>query len=84
MAPDGVSTTVNFGPNANTTGYPYPTFFGTSCAAPHAAGVAALLMEGRKKYSTDTLTPATMRTLLQSTALQSAAAVDLIFQQDMD
>ncbi|HEY2349756.1 MAG TPA: S8 family serine peptidase, partial [Puia sp.] len=70
VAPDGVSTTVNFG-SINITGSPFPSFFGTSCAAPQAAGVAALLLEGKLKYSNVKLSPAQMRSLLQSTARQN-------------
>ena len=70
VAPDGVSTTVNFG-NINISGTPFPSFFGTSCAAPNAAGVAALLLEGKRKFANQTLTPAQMRSLMQSSALQN-------------
>ncbi len=71
LAPDGVSTTVDFG-SINISGSPFPSFFGTSCAAPHAAGLAALLLEGKKKYSGQTLTPTQVRSLLQNSALQPA------------
>ncbi len=60
VAPDGVSTTVNFG-SINISGSPFPSFFGTSCAAPQAAGVAALLLEGKQKYDSVKLSPAQMR-----------------------
>ena len=70
VAPDGVSTTVNFG-SINISGSPFPSFFGTSCAAPQAAGVAALLLEGKKKFAGQTLSPAQMRSLMQTTALQT-------------
>src|SRR5262249_18429638 len=70
VAPDGVSTTINFG-SINITSFPqFPSFFGTSCAAPQAAGVATLIVEGRKKYANDSLSPAQMRTILQNSALQ--------------
>lgn len=70
VAPDGGNTTVNLGAD-----YPanaldgYPNFFGTSAAAPHAAAVAALIMEGKKKYSNQPLTlPGEIRSILQHSA----------------
>ncbi|MEO7446248.1 MAG: MBG domain-containing protein [Ferruginibacter sp.] len=67
---DGVNTTVNLGPDYTVPSADgYSNFFGTSAAAPHAAAVAALLMEGRKTYiGALTTTPAQVRTLLQSVA----------------
>ena len=52
VGPDGVATTV------------FPTFFGTSAAAPHAAGVAALMFERRPGLS-----PAALSSALESTAV---------------
>jgi Subtilase family len=54
VAPDGVATTV---PG-------FSNFFGTSAAAPHAAGVAALLLQNKP-----TLTPGKLYRSLENTAL---------------
>ena len=44
-------------------------FFGTSCAAPHAGAIAALLLSGNPS-----LTPTQVRTILTSTALDVESA----------
>jgi len=59
VAPDGVSTTVAG----------FTTFTGTSAAAPHAAGVAALLLQANS-----TLTPAQVYSTLETTALDVGPA----------
>jgi len=66
--PDGVNTTVRMGIDYDHNNY--SNFFGTSAAAPHVAAVAALIMEGRKKYLNQGSTPpSTIRSILQSTAV---------------
>ena len=67
-APNGVNTTVDLG-GFDIDGDPFPNFFGTSAAAPHAAGVAALLMEAKSKYYGTSLSPASVRGILESTAI---------------
>jgi subtilisin family serine protease len=67
VGPDGVETTVNLGSGAS----PSPgafNFFGTSAAAPHGAAVGALLMQAKKRYYGQNLSPADIRTLLTTTA----------------
>ncbi len=56
-APDGVATSMPF----------FRPFFGTSAAAPHAAGIAALLLQA--KGGPGSLTALQMRTALQQTSL---------------
>ncbi|MDZ7705944.1 MAG: S8 family serine peptidase [Trueperaceae bacterium] len=63
-APDGTNTTFFLNNDAENDGF--PNFFGTSAAAPHAAAVAALLLE----YAPD-LAPAQLYALLRSTALDA-------------
>ena len=67
-APNGGNTTVQLG-GTDIDGDQFPNFFGTSAAAPHAAGVAALLLNARSKYYGVTLTPAEVKNLLTSTAI---------------
>ncbi len=67
-APNGVNTTVDFG-SVNLEDDHFPNFFGTSAAAPHAAASAALLIEGKKKFLGETITPANLRTLLLTTTI---------------
>ena len=58
------STTAGCKDNAN-----YPNFFGTSAATPHAASIAALLLQ-----ADPTLTPAQIYTALQNSALSMGGA----------
>jgi hypothetical protein len=68
VAPNGVNTKVSFG-STDIENDGLPNFFGTSAAAPHAAGVAALLIEGKKKFNLQSsVTPDEIRSLLTSTA----------------
>ena len=70
-APNGINTTVDLG-NGDWEGDDddFPNFFGTSAASPHAAAVAALLIEARKKFDPENpFDPEGIRTLLRSTAI---------------
>jgi len=69
-APDGTNTTFfTPGGDVGLDDDRSPNFFGTSAAAPHAAAVAALMLERNPA-----LTPAEITALLQSTASDIAAA----------
>jgi len=64
-APDGGSTTFFY---SDSDGDGIPNFYGTSAAAPHAAGLAALLLD-----ADGSLAPATLYAALESTALDMEA-----------
>ena len=63
VAPDGTNTTF-FGSDIGADPDAFPNFFGTSAAAPHAAGVAALLKE-----LDSSLTPDEIYSALETTAI---------------
>jgi hypothetical protein len=67
-APDGVNTTF-FYDSDDIEPDGYPNFFGTSAAAPHAAAVAALMLQAKS-----TATPAEIYSDLEQTALDMGTA----------
>ena len=67
VAPDGANTTFFGGDDGDADSF--PNFFGTSAAAPHAAGVAALLREKQPLLS-----PVSVSQALQSTAINMGPA----------
>ena len=71
VAPDGAATTFFYGSVETTTGAGDNQyhFYGTSAAAPHAAGVAALLLQAKS-----TLTNAQVYSTLETTALDMGTA----------
>ncbi|CAN5555026.1 S8 family serine peptidase [soil metagenome] len=66
-AMDGANTTF-FVSDASQDMDTFPTFFGTSAAAPHAAAIAALVLEANG--GPGSVTPAQMRSVLQRSAFQ--------------
>jgi hypothetical protein len=68
VGPNGVNTSINFG-SLDLEGDGTPNFFGTSAAAPHVAGAVALMLEARRKFYNQTLTPPQVKQLIASSAL---------------
>ncbi|MBC6476840.1 MAG: S8 family serine peptidase [Hormoscilla sp. GM7CHS1pb] len=66
VAPDGTNNTF-FGDDIPNDTDSYPNFFGTSAAAPHAAAVAALMLEAAG--GPDSLTPSEIYSAMEKTAI---------------
>lgn len=72
VAPDGVNTTIDFH-SVDLDGDGLPNFFGTSAAAPHVAGAVALMMNARKKFYNEKMTPAAVKNTLLSNSIDMDA-----------
>ena len=73
VGPNGVNTSVNFG-SIDYDGDGLPNFFGTSAAAPHVAGAVALLLEAKRKFYSQGMTSAEVKSLFVNTAIDMYGA----------
>jgi hypothetical protein len=78
-APDGGNTSFFYNPitfvvPGSTEPDQFPNFFGTSAAAPHAAAVAALMMDARKRSHRAPYSPDRIYRILRDTAIDIRAS----------
>lgn len=72
VGPSGTNTSVEFG-SIDFENDGRPNFFGTSAAVPHIAGTVALLVQARQQFFADVLTPAQIKSVLKSSAVDMEA-----------
>ena len=80
-APDGGNTTF-FYPGSDIEPDGFPNFFGTSAAAPHAAGVAALMLDLDPTLAPDAITSALQFSAIDILARDSGATTGSGFDSD--